>query len=232
MLSGLFLSMMALDRAIAILFPLRAKTLCTTSRAWKAVLGTTLIFCLLNINMFFTMKPNDSIQDDFSIWLVLDFPEPAWVEPLFLVYSVGSNVVLPVTLILTSNFIIIFSMRRAARGRSKMAAEGEGESRRASSAEKQLTQMTILVSVAYVSFTLPVRVFDAATNNIKIQQLSPYMQHLIYFAYIFFGEVFHLNFAVNFYLYILGGGKRFRKDAIDVYRHCCGCFCKGGFKNK
>jgi hypothetical protein len=55
-LSGLFLAEMSLDRLIAIRFPATAVKYCTTSRAWKTVLVTSILIALLNANLFYTYR--------------------------------------------------------------------------------------------------------------------------------------------------------------------------------
>jgi hypothetical protein len=47
---------MSFDRLLAVAFPMRARVMCTTSRALKTVAVTTVVIVVANINLFFTHK--------------------------------------------------------------------------------------------------------------------------------------------------------------------------------
>jgi predicted secreted protein len=55
-LSGLYLAEMSTDRLIAVRFPMAAPRLCTTSRAHKTVIITTILIAALDLNIFFTYQ--------------------------------------------------------------------------------------------------------------------------------------------------------------------------------
>jgi hypothetical protein len=56
MLSGLFLAEMSLDRLLAVTFPMKVSSLCTTARAKVIVLVTSAIILVANIHLFYVMK--------------------------------------------------------------------------------------------------------------------------------------------------------------------------------
>jgi hypothetical protein len=80
MTSRLSLAAMTVDRACAVLFPLKARTLCTASRAKKVIVIVTIIEFGLDVNIFFTFKMA-LIGTDFATF-VLDFKDYPWLEPL------------------------------------------------------------------------------------------------------------------------------------------------------
>lgn len=77
--------------------------------------------------------------------------------------------------------------------------------------------MLIFVSAAYIVTTLPYRlygpIFDipAIKEMYNMTELYWYLRYAVGgFAVMF---LFFCNYGVNFYLYVIGGGARFRKDA-------------------
>jgi hypothetical protein len=56
MLSGMFLAEMSLDRMFAVRFPMKAASLCSTTRAKVTVAITTLLIVPLNLHLFFVLK--------------------------------------------------------------------------------------------------------------------------------------------------------------------------------
>jgi hypothetical protein len=56
MLSGLFLAEMSLDRMLAVRFPMKAASLCSTTRAKITVILTTIVIVALNVHLMFALK--------------------------------------------------------------------------------------------------------------------------------------------------------------------------------
>jgi hypothetical protein len=123
--------------------------------------------------------------------------------------------ILPFVVIVFCNVCIIIVLRNASKDRDKMGVSKEGQKTR----EKEttyLTRMLILVSIAYVVTSIPYRMYDVVIGlpevkrhyNMKVEywKLRFYCQHLI------ISEFWGLNYGINFYLYCLGGGKKYRED--------------------
>jgi preprotein translocase subunit SecG len=222
MSSGLYLAYMSLDRAIAVMFPLKAKTICTASRAKKAVSITFFIPAILNVNVFFTYELTKDINTGLES-VYLNYPEPRWVEQVVGAYMLTVGTIIPFIVIMTCNVIIIASVQKAARRRNKMAAGGGGGG--ATSEERHLTRMLILVAVAYVILSIPMRLFDMLFSIPEViekyDMTDPYWQMRYSVEYWTVTEMWNTNFAVNFYLYFLGGGKKYRNDAKHVFTMCC-----------
>ncbi|XP_064647142.1 thyrotropin-releasing hormone receptor-like [Lineus longissimus] len=220
--SSLFLAGMNIDRTLAILFPLKANTWCTASRARKVVIGMFLWPVLFDINILFTFKPFWLTEDTMII--LLDVPHPKWLETAIATYELVA-VIVPFTTIVLCNALILFGILRSAKRRSKMAGEETTGQR---TMGKSLTRMLILVSVFYVIFNLPIQLYSEMVRNSSYNP-DPYEQVLNRFIYKLFGELFHFNFACNYYLYIMGGGAKFRNDAKGIYMSLFRCFKNKSF---
>jgi hypothetical protein len=94
-----------------------------------------------------------------------------------------------------------------------------------------LTRMLILVSIAYVITSIPFRIYDVIigipevkdiyAQNMKKDEywsLRYYCQHFVLL------NIWEMNFGINFYLYCIGGGKKFRNDVkekMGMILFCC-----------
>ncbi|XP_064642970.1 probable G-protein coupled receptor B0563.6 [Lineus longissimus] len=224
MSSGLYLAYMSLDRAIAVTFPLKAKTFCTTSRAKKAVSMTFFIPAILNVNMFFTYQVDKDITGFDTAYL--NYPEALWVEQAVSAYMLTVGTIIPFIIIMTCNIVIIASVQKAGKSRNKMAAGEEG----GTSQGRHLTRMLIFVTVAYIVLSIPMRLFEIAFSIPavieKYDMSDPYWQLLFNVELWIVTDLWNLNYAVNFYLYFLGGGKKYRNDAKQVFFKFFSCSTK------
>jgi hypothetical protein len=128
--------------------------------------------------------------------------------------------VLPFLIIFISNIIIILTLKQAASDRNKLDKHGQKE------ADLQhLTRMLIFVSFAYVITTLPYRLHHFA---MKIPAVAAAYDLRVLFwrkKYVVttwsLSVVWMFNYSINFYLYCLGGGRRYRNDARRVVSTLC-----------
>ena len=121
--------------------------------------------------------------------------------------------VIPTTTIAVSNIGIAFTVRRASQNRAKMSAS---HSKEGDKKENQLTAMLAVVSVVYLVTTTPHKLYITLSQlsawNL-LEKLNINTQFLtIYLVY----DLWMCNYAVNFYLYCLAGGKGYRKDARTI----------------
>ncbi|XP_064644611.1 galanin receptor 2b-like [Lineus longissimus] len=217
--SRLILAAMTVDRAYAVMFPLAARSICTVSKTIKVILFMTLIPTLVNISMFFTFDVLFiGTPDETGL---LHFPQMPWVEVFFGTWTLLIAVVIPFIIILISNIIIIYGVRRAATNRSKMA-DGTGNNAK----ENHLTKMLILISVAYVILCLPYGISEVVLKRPEVAATydlsSTYWRLRLLVVTFALSQISALNHVVNFYLYILGGGKHYRDDVKQVFKSCCG----------
>jgi hypothetical protein len=92
---------------------------------------------------------------------------------------------------------------------------------------RHLTVMLIFVSVAYIVTSFPYRIYDPITQIPDVEAIydmsQPYWR-LRYGIWTYaVVNVWFYNYAVNFYLYCIGGGRKYRSDTKDVIRHLIPC---------
>ena len=86
MSSGLYLSLMSMDRALAVTYPLKAKSVCMAARARKAVAVVWLLPACLNLNLFVSYQY--AVDATTGIEMVfLKCPELPWLEVVVSVYQ-------------------------------------------------------------------------------------------------------------------------------------------------
>jgi hypothetical protein len=91
-----------------------------------------------------------------------------------------------------------------------------------------LTRMLILVSIAYVVTSIPYRLYVVIigipaisvlyTMNQEYWKLRYYGQHFI------IAQFWEMNYGINFYLYCIGGGKKYRNDVKQRLGKALYCF--------
>ncbi|XP_064651352.1 growth hormone secretagogue receptor type 1-like [Lineus longissimus] len=214
--SRLLLAAMTADRAYKVLFPLRAKSTGTTSKTKKVIIVVTLIPAIANINFFFTIKVLFIRTDDETP--AYSFPEVPWIELMVTGWTLFIAVILPFFTILTSNILIIYGVQRAASARTDMVSVND------KAKENHLTRMLILVSVAYIILCLPDAVnelvFSIPEVSSQYVMSSDYWRTRAVLIGWTLAQVSAMNHAVNFFLYVLGGGKTYRQDVKKLFTGC------------
>ncbi|XP_064630682.1 growth hormone secretagogue receptor type 1-like [Lineus longissimus] len=213
MTSGLILAAMSIDRFIAIRYPMTAKTICTVKKAKIIVITIPMIVTGLNLSTFFChsiMKDGTSGVE----FLVVSVPDNPVFEVLFTNFQLIFGSILPSVIIIASNIGIVTTIRKASRDRAKM---GVGTGKDSQKRESQLTSMLILVSVAYLVFTIPHKLFYQLFNAIPAVN-APYDMSNIYWnlkfniIVVLLFNIWLCNHAVNFFLYCIAGGRGYRED--------------------
>jgi hypothetical protein len=215
--SGLFLAEMSVDRAIAVMFPMKAATICTASNAAKVVIATGAFEMLLHVMTFFVLR----VPDPPNGALLRDVPHARWFEKLYKAYLLVFGTILPFSTLAICNIAIIIEVNRAARRRKKMKSEAAAE-KPGKAKDANLTGILFMTSLAYLVCSCPKRAYEAvaATNYDETDRGAT---ALYWLAFHIVSELWILNFAVNFYMYFLGGGKKFRQDARDIFKKCVCC---------
>ncbi|XP_064622786.1 C-C chemokine receptor type 3-like [Lineus longissimus] len=208
--SGLFLAEMSIDRAIAVTFPMKAASICTASRALKVTVVTCVIQLTFNIQAFFSYK----LPDPPNGVVLRHVPNMPWVEQFLNFYQVLFGTILPFSILIICNTIIIINVRRASKKRKKMDLS---KSHRKSK-EPNLTALLLVTSFAYFVCSIPKRIYEAIVPAfIQYDLDDPYWGTRYWLQWWIFTEIWHLNFAINFYVYFLGGGAKFRRDAKEIF---------------
>ncbi|XP_064643084.1 thyrotropin-releasing hormone receptor-like [Lineus longissimus] len=226
MLSGFFLAQMSIDRLIAVRFPLAAPGLCTTPRAIKTVVITTVLVVIFNLYVPFVVVYYKNPITGAEI-LVFQVPEHIEIEILASLSQLLLGTVIPFVIILGCNIIIIITVRTASAKRAKISA-GQGQGNRKE--ETHLTRMLIFVSLAYMVTSIPYRLYYLVMDMPElgdVYDMNDEYWNLRYLVQVFF--VFNLwmfNYAINFYLYCIGGGAKYRRDAAEVCKEIVPCCFK------
>ncbi|XP_064643680.1 uncharacterized protein LOC135497750 isoform X2 [Lineus longissimus] len=217
MLSGLFLAEMSVDRLIAVAFPMAATRLCTNKRAYITVGVTTAIIAPLNINIFYTYQHYED-KDTGLETLITDF-ENQDIEMLVSAFQLFFGTACPFAVIIMSNIVIIFKLKKASEERSEMQG-GAGNTEKTN----YLTRMLLFVSFAYVVTSIPYRLYffimDTPVLTKMYVMTERYWSLRYNLQYVFFLTLWYCNFAINFPLYCIGGGHRFRNDTKYILRYC------------
>jgi hypothetical protein len=138
--------------------------------------------------------------------------------------------VVPFVIILGCNIIIIITIKRASVERAIMSAtRDQGHVKQKE--EHHLTRMLLFVSFAYVVTSLPQRLYllllDLPGIGDAYKMDDTYWNLRYQIETFSVTIVWSLNYAINFYLYCIGGGKRYRQDAVEVCKGLVACCFHG-----
>ena len=132
--------------------------------------------------------------------------------------------IVPFLIIIGSNIVIILTIRAAAKARLKMQNRGDNIPEKARNESEFLTRMLIFASLAYVVTSIPYRLFQVILQIPQIQaqfDMNDFCDFIFYIITITACYALWVwNFAVNFYMYVIGGGKRYRKDVKEIFDQC------------
>jgi hypothetical protein len=199
---------MSIDRAIAVTYPMKAASICTPSRATKITIFTCIFEMTFHIQTFFIYK----LPDEPNGAILLDYPPARWVETFYNLYLLIFGTIAPFSILIICNSIIIFSIRKAAKARKKMESTTTKKAK-----EPNLTAMLLMTSSFYLICSCPKRIYE----NVGVYDLTDlYWSMRYWLQWWICNELWLLNFAINFYLYFLGGGRKFRRDVKEVFYRC------------
>ncbi|XP_064648465.1 galanin receptor 2a-like [Lineus longissimus] len=193
------------DRYVATNDPLNAATRCSIKKA--GILTSIIMAAMLLINSCTIWLGEVSILSADEPLMCLpssnEVPHLAdvynWVE--FVVGAVG-----PFAFLLYLNAKIISSVR-SKEGPNRILG-GSGKEEKESTI---LTRMLLLVSFMFIILNLPFRLY----RNLFL--VINFGTHNARFVFDVVLNILSLNYGINFFLYILGGGKRFRSDIRGLF---------------
>ena len=176
---------MALDRFIALTWPLKAAIICTMKRARI----TTLIIFLWSVGHG-CIQLKGTYQERFKFWLCpYDFDDSA-----VLLYALVVEFFIPFLTLVIFNIGLLVAVHRSNRDISRSKATGSAQ-------EASITRSAVIVISAFIAFQIPMRAVDfywegwkgVVTDDIQqLQRLSKNMGII--------GE--NLNYCSNSFLYI------------------------------
>ena len=148
-------------------------------------------------------------------------PDAPWQALLSSSYQLAFGTILPFLIIFGCNLAIIIGVRRAAGKRDAIASTTKDAKARQQES-KYMMRMLVLVSLAYVFCSIPMRMYDVVLDFPGINEMydldDPYWFLRYNTEYWACALIWDANYAINFYMYFIGGGKKFRNDAKDVIR--------------
>jgi hypothetical protein len=131
--------------------------------------------------------------------------------------------IFPFLLIITSNIIIIVTVKSAAKSRMSLQAK-RADGNQGDTAGSYLTRMLIFVSLAYVITSIPYRLIQVVllVADVDLGDICNFVIYNLVIAVCY--GIWICNFSINFYMYCVAGGKRYRNDTMDIIRSlkCCG----------
>ncbi|XP_036369449.1 thyrotropin-releasing hormone receptor-like isoform X2 [Octopus sinensis] len=204
---------MTVDKAIAILFPMKAQTLCTTKRAKRVIFMLVWIIILKESHFLFTSnivplgRTEQLCTVDIPNETYRIFYEKLWptIHNFFLFLSF--------TIIIISNIIIISKIKK-----SRDFKKFSDSMRISQSADRtkgpQITIMLLIESFTLVILTLPFSLYVTVLNT-ELKQHDLHMKsiHQLVFAIVFY--LLYVNRCLNFCMYCLTGS-RFRGAFLEA----------------
>jgi hypothetical protein len=206
------LSLMTLDRFIAVSIPLKAKIFCSVKRAKICISISVIAFsCIFMPNLLRTYNPD-------GLTLISQCPLRGhfkWYEHnIWTFYSTGCLAV-PVLVVFICNMGIVVVLKMNKKQRDATCTINKGGNKTESNTERNITLMLLLVSWSSFIIMLPVLVDYFFWDVIKPIPVRGKTVSVRKFMYDFIMIPRMLNSAVNFVFYFLGCSK-FRKDLVSI----------------
>ena len=207
--ASMVLTVIMIERAVSVSFPLHAKTLITKRRLLAAYLFMLGFFLLFYIPVFLYHEvtfvagmPECDLYTDYPVFLDYYYPYSTALFEVFLPFSV----------IMISSGVIIFKIRQAHHARQAQLGQNEDDN---------LTSTTLMLASVGVVFLIcmlprlvdeigfPLNMYGDTDWGIAVNWLMVYTSF----------SLARLNNALNFFVYCLTG-KRFRSAFITVMCPC------------
>ena len=137
-------------------------------------------------------------------------------------FQLACGTLIPFCIIVVSNIWIIITVRKANEERKKMEVIKEEGKKKREKDTKYLSRMLILVCIAYVTSSIPYRMYDALMNLPELMSLYDFTK--VYWIlryqieYWWLLVLWHQNYSINFFLYCIGGGRKYRNDVKALFR--------------
>ena len=150
--STLFILSMTFERFYSIIKPHKVASFNTVKRARITIVCMVIFSILINLpHLYITANKGKSCVPFGNSMQTLDGLMNYW-------FSVVLNFIIPLTLLLLLNSVIIHTLRKRSMsgvGRTESQGQGEGQTTRLKSSEKQMFVLLLLVNFAFLIFTIP-----------------------------------------------------------------------------
>ena len=135
-------------------------------------------------------------------------------------FQLAVATLLPFTLIISSNVIIIVTVREASKKRADLAR------RTVSTETANLSRMTVAVSAAFLVTSAPYRLFTMSLQIPEVlavfenfEKTCSFMLYSVFTCSLY--TLYLMNFCLNFFMYYLGGGRKYRNDLKELFAGVC-----------
>ena len=209
MISVVLVTFVTADRFIVVRFPLRARQHCTPSRAYKIIIPIIVLVSLCQLpHLHYFAQVGRSCQG-FGV-------SDTWAV-VFVWFNTALNSLIPFVAISIMNGLNMMTIRSRAKAFGNAKSVSQRMTRndadggyKIKARERQLVSMLLLVTTALPVFTMPQCI--RYISYLFIDYTSDPRSFAIYFFwYNFCGKWFYINYAINFFLYCIGG-RKFRGD--------------------
>lgn len=204
------LTLLNVDRLVAVCLPLRKADICTHRRAVTFSAVVIVLTVAKNLHLFWTLGTVYHPSDKEKVVSHCDSPHPYtdfqnFVRP-WIVFAIVT--MLPIVVIITCNTLILRQLARSMKLRRSVTGRAP---------RKSLTRMTTMMclgaSLSFIFFSAP---------SIILVILKPYYPGVPYdIAKAVNNLLVHVNYAANFFLYCLGGQSFRMRLRMLLVRMCC-----------
>ena len=213
---------MTVDKYIAIKWPHRGGQYSTPERAKRILAGVILCALVYNAPHLYA---SSLIGDKCLAYAV-----GGTITKIFSWVTFIINGIIPFTLLIYMNYIIVQTVRKSGEmfksnaksgGIENVPARNKGmdsRQRAMRSAENQLTTMLLLVTVLFLILLVPTYIRYIYLNFVVTDTPSQFASSMLFFQVTY--KLFTTNNSINFFLYCLSGQK-FRNDLKEILC-CCG----------
>jgi hypothetical protein len=200
------LTYMTAQRVTCVYRPLEAKAiLCNIKCTRRTVFGLLLFVAVWFLPMAFSMVKKEPTGHN---WDTIFCESKYRHGMLFKIYMAAETVLfslVPFGIILGSNIAILVKMNAAAKKRARLQQTTETN-------ESSRTTMLLLVSFAFLILVVPLRVICLVNMGVRRGPTTAVTKAKLDLAMAVGFQLLFFNNSVNFYLYIIGGGKKFKAD--------------------
>ena len=206
-LSGNILAVTSIERVLSVWFPLKVRFWITKQRMLTVIIFVSLFYLACHVPLFLDVNSNTYDSCEFSgytfyyIWY--------WAD-------LTMYVLVPFTIILISNILIIFGLRRAASKRAKQLSKTEDKK------TSSTTVMLVVVGVVYLLTVSPVSILFLGYSYGAWSFDTPSSEAKYILAYTITQQLAYANSAINFLLYFCTGSK-FRQALHMFFGTLCHC---------
>lgn len=207
------------ERFVAVCYPLRAPSLCNRRRACHVMLGLLVTLFCINLHFIWTaqitIEQEKQYCDGGSNYVTLVTVVWPWVDACL--YSI-----LPSSVILILNIIIIRNVITAKKSRAEMQSAGgrKPDPRRGHETSYKLTFMLLTISFSFLITTFPMNISLISTPFYSTYSNRDPIIARFNLVRAITTLLMFINHSINFFLYC-ATGQKFRQQLILMMCHRC-----------